>query len=488
MRNLFLLVLVFLIAFSQLMMFLKNGETASKIPVIYWATDQNPTRQRTVDLYRAWLKTNGYPDMDVRVDPVNGQAQKLIIQGLSGVAPDMFNLFGWDIQYLYQLGIIADLDPIISNLAIPSENHDPVVSNEIYIDGKRVAFSQNAGTSYYFVNNDFIKSIGMELPPTSWDLETFEKYGKELVAKANAVKKRQQSFLTPTVDRETVRRSFGISIFNETMTKCTLNTPVHVEMLKKIYQWTYVDHILPSQADMESMSVEAGAGGANATTLLKQGVYSMGWSGLPVLIGLHEIKANFEIGIAEAPSGGFRNSVTRTYGLTLYSAGKNKDYAKYFLQYLTSESHNLQIADNGDQMPPIPSFRKRDEFMKPVGRMNEWKCHEIYTAKAKELGIANEYSVYAAYNPILKEEKKAFEAFMSKVITAEAATKLMEEKVMALIALSINNNSELKARYEKDLLVQNEIDKAKAEGKKIPLNLVKNPFLLRYYKDTGKGI
>jgi multiple sugar transport system substrate-binding protein len=420
MRNLFLITLTLLIAFSQLMVFLNKGGTASGVPVIYWATDQNPTRETTVKLYRAWLKKNGYPDMDVRVDPVNGQAQKLIIQGLSGVAPDMFNIFGWDLQYLNQLGIIANLDPIISNLPIPSENHDPVVSNELFIDGKRMAFSQNAGTSFFFVNRDFIRKIGMPLPPERWDIETFERYGREYIVKANAqgIKKKQPAFLTPNLDRETFRRTLGVSIFNETMTKSAIDVPAHVFAMKKIRDWTVQDHFLPSRADVESISVEAGAGGANGTTLLNQGVYGMMWSGLPILIGLHEIKANFDIGICECPHGGYPNTVTRTYTLALYSAGKNIEYAKYFLYYLTSEPHNLQIADNGDQMPPIPSFRKRDEFMKPFGRTNEWDAHAIYSEKAKELGIANEYSPYAAYNPLKKEEQKAFDSYMAGILTA----------------------------------------------------------------------
>jgi multiple sugar transport system substrate-binding protein len=64
----------------------------------------------------------------------------------------------------------------------------------------------------------------------------------------------------------------------------------------------------------------------------------------------------------------------------------------------------------------------------------------------------------------------------------------MEEKINDLIRLNVKNNSELKVKYDKDLLVQAKIDEYKKAGKKIPLELVKNPFLLRYYKDTGKGI
>ncbi|MBL8991806.1 MAG: extracellular solute-binding protein, partial [Spirochaetia bacterium] len=333
MKNLFLLCLFVLTAFSQIIQFRnsKNEKDATGAPVLYWATDMNPTRQRTVNLFRAWLKTNHYPDIDLRVDAQNGKLEKILVQGVSGVGPDIFNLFGWDMQYLYQVGLIAELDPLMKDLPLPREHHDPTVSNDLYVDGKRIAFSQNAGTSYYFVNRTYLRSIGMPMPPERWDLDAFEAYGKEFYQKANKNRKDNlKSFLVNTVDRETFRRSAGVSVFNETMTSCVLNQSEHVALLKRLYKWTYEDHVIPSAADSTMFSVDQGRGGGNYQQLFHKGYMPLFWSGLPILIQLRDLTPPVDIGIAESPSAGFRNSVTRTFSTALYPGKRNMHLARYF--------------------------------------------------------------------------------------------------------------------------------------------------------------
>ncbi|MBN8215559.1 MAG: hypothetical protein J0L75_02905 [Spirochaetes bacterium] len=490
MRIMFLSILTALVAFSQVVVYrTRPAAAAGGIPVLYWATDNNNTRQRTVDLYRAWLKKNGYPDMDVKVDNINGTLQKLVIQGVAGVGPDIINAFAWDLKFLNQTGMIADLGPVFAGLPVPAENHDPMVSNDLWEGSARLGFSQNAGTSYYFVNRTWLRSIGMAMPPESWTPDQFEAYGREYVAKANRGRKEKvRSFLINTVDRETLRRSAGISIFNETLTACTLNRPEYVALYKRIYRWMYDEKFIPTAAESASFSVEAGKGGGNYTQLFHRGYFAMQWSGLPILIMLRDIQPPVDLGIAECPNLGYRNSVSRTYAAALYSGSRNQKLARYFLLYLTSEPHNLQIADNGDQMPPIPAFRERDAFLKPAAWPNEWDAHRQYKDKAKELGIPSEYSPWVAYAPTQKEEYKAWDTFISRVATAEAACAQAEERINDLIARACQRSAELRARRAKALEVQARIDQFKKEGKKIPLNLVQNPFLYRYYKDTGAGI
>jgi len=489
MKNAFLALLAILVIFSQFMVYQRTSGAAGGLPVLYWATDNNITRQVTVDKYRVWLKKNGYPDMDVKVDNINGSLQKLVIQGAAGVGPDIMNLFGWDLHYLNQIGMVQPLDDLMADLKVPPENHDPTVSNELFAAGKRMGFSQNAGTSYYFVNLTWLRKIGMPPPPERWTVEAFEAYGRAYVEKANRDRKvSQRSFFINYVDRETFRRSYGVSYFNETLTACALNRPEHVALLKKIFDWTYTEHFLATRAEAESISVESGKGGGNWTSLFHNGTQALVWSGLPILISLRECAGPVDLGIAECPSGGYRNSVSRTYATALYSGSANHKLARYFLLYLTSEPHNLEIAENGDQMPPIPSFRERDAFMKPPAWPNEWNAHRVYKEKSSELGTPSEYSPFVAYNPYQKVERNAVDAYFSKVTSAEEACQTMEEQINALIQANVARSPENRARYDRARAVQARIDAAKREGKKIPLDLVENPFLRRYYRETGKGL
>lgn len=490
MKNAFLGLLASLVVFSQFMVYQRAAATtAAGLPVLYWATDNNITRQVTVDKYRLWLKKNGYPDMDVKVDNINGSLQKLVIQGAAGVGPDIMNVFGWDLHYLNQIGMVAPLDALMGELAVPRENHDPTVSNELYSGGKRMGYSQNAGTSYYFVNLTWLGKIGMPPPPERWTVDSFEAWGREYVAKANRDRKEStRSFLMNHVDRETFRRSYGLSYFNETLSACVLDRPEHVALLKRIFDWTYTERFLATRAEAESFTVEAGRGGGNWSSLFHKGIFAMAWSGLPILISLRDCVPPIDLGIAECPSGGYRNSVSRTYATALYSGSPNHKLARYFLLYLTSEPHNLEIAENGDQMPPIPSFRERDAFLKPPAWPNEWNAHRVYKEKSGELGTPSEYSPFIAYNPYQKIERNAVDAYFSKVISAEEACSQMEERINAQIKANLDRSADLRALHAKALATQAKIDALKRAGKQIPLELVENPFLRRYFRETGRGI
>lgn len=490
MKNVFLGLLAALVTFSQIIVY-RHNDVVNKdgVPVLYWATDQNPTRQTTVNLYRAWLKKNGYPDMDIVVDNINGNLQKIIIQGAAGVGPDIMNVFGWDLQYLDQIGMVETLDPLMKDLPVPSENHDPMVSNELWVGNRRIGFSQNAGTSYFFANLSYIKKLGVPLPPLRWTISEFEEWGRVYVEKANQNRPdKLRCFVSPGVDWESLCRSAGISIFNETLTACVMNRPETVRVFETVKKWQNVDHFIPSQAERDSFTMDASAGGGNWVGLMTRGYYAMGWSGLPFIIGMRENGVQFDLGIAECPSFGYRNSISRTYAAAIYSGSPKKDLARYFLLYLTQEPHNLQIADNGDQMPPIRSFRERDAFLKAPGHSNEWEAHRIYKEKAYELGTPSEYSPFVHYSPYQKKMRDARDGFMSGVYTAPKALAILEDDINNLIQANLNKNANLRVQYQNAKKIQAEIDQYKAAGKPVPLHLVSNPFLYRYFKDTGRGI
>jgi ABC-type glycerol-3-phosphate transport system substrate-binding protein len=490
MKNLFLALLALLIVFSQYVVYrVKDTRSAGGVPVLYWASDYNPTHEHTAQLYRAWLKKNGFPDMELHVDVVNGNLQKLVVQGVAGVGPDLMDLFGWDLHYLHQIGLVQPLNALLSDLPVPAENHDPMVSNDLFIDGERMGFSYNAGTSFYFVNVDWLRKIGMPPPPSRWSVEAFEAYGREYVEKANRGRKEKtRSFFFNHVDRDTLRRSMGLGTFNETLSACTLNRPDHVAMLKRVQKWMEEDRFFPTSAEAQSVSVEQGSGGGNYASLLHRGYFGIYWSGMAMVRVLRECKPPVELALAESPNAGYPNSISRTFATAIYSGSPNQKLARYFLLYLASESHNLQIAGTSIMMPPISSFRDRDAFMKPAQWTNEWAAKRAYRDKARELGIPSEYSPFVAYTPWMKEERRAWDSFINRVITAEEACALVEKQIQALIEANLARDPALRRRHEEALKVQARIDEMKRKGERIPLELVKNPFLHRYYRDTGRGV
>ncbi|MBL8994880.1 MAG: hypothetical protein JNM63_16150 [Spirochaetia bacterium] len=259
-------------------------------------------------------------------------------------------------------------------------------------------------------------------------------------------------------------------------------------MWERIRVWVNEYKFIPNAAEAAEFVMDQGAGGQDKVTLFHQGVFALWWSGFPALISLRTLSPKLDLSIAECPSGPFRNSVTRTFAASLYSGGKQKELARLFLLYLTSEEHNLQISENADQLPPMPSFRLKQHFLEHAEYKNEWPAHTAFIEKISEIGVPAEYSPYIQNGSILKLENHYWEEFASGLASAEDAIRALESRINDLMAVQISGDPSLRNRFDEACLRQGKIDKIRQEGGKVPLVLVDNPFLSRYYRDTGRGI
>ena len=62
---------------------------------------------------------------------------------------------------------------------------------------------------------------------------------------------------------------------------------------------------------------------------------------------------------------------------------------------------------------------------------------------------------------------------------------LTEKFINREIELNVSKNPELAAKHAKLLVDQAEIDRLRAAGEPVPLELITNPFYRRYYVDQG---
>ncbi|MBL8993255.1 MAG: extracellular solute-binding protein [Spirochaetia bacterium] len=488
MQKLFILILAILVVFSQIILF-RNDKIRVAVtgaPVIYWVTDPNPARIQQIALFRQWLKKNNFADIDVRVDTANSGLQKTIIQSVTGTAGDMIDMPSGSVGYLKEMGVLKDMSQVDKEFGYKDSDIYEPTRPDIFMDGKHYAFPCNIGLAALLVNRDAFRKAGMEPPPSRWDFASFEAIGREFVKKANAGKKRQESFMMDTSMGELMRRSLGVSYFNETLTKAAINRPEYIDVLKRIYRWIYVDHLLPSAAERASFTIEQGYGGLSFQ-LFFHGQYAMIHTGRWAMIQLRDMKAKFEIGVAEYPHGGYPNALAVSRSIVVYAGSKHPELPKYFCAFLRSEDYNMHIVRDSDGNPPETPYLDREEFLRPVGHENEWLMHQGLGTIAKTIAIGREFSPYVLYVAYQKFENRFNDGFISGIYTAEQTAKLIDDVINEEIRKYLARNPGKQADYDKALERQKQIDALKKEGKKIPLALVDNIFLKRYYKDTGRG-
>ena len=454
------------------------------VPVLYWVTDPNPARFTQIEVFSEWLRKNNYPKIDMRVDAANKEIAKRIIQGVSGVAGEIFDIYnGGEMRTLHALGILTDVTDLARERGFDPSKTYPAMLPDITVDGRQFTFPANVWTAMFWVNKATFRKHGLPIPPSIWDFEAFERLGKQFVEVANPPGEPRRNFFANHVEPVIIRRSMGLSTFNETLTRCTLDDPRNVRTLELIYKWTYQDHLLPTRSESTSFATDSGFGGS-VPQLFKSGNYAIVQYGRYILIQLRQF-GSMELSVSELPNGGFRNTITGTRAASVYIDGKRKDLAPYFLEFLASEDYNMQIVRDCDAMPPNPAYTQLEEFLYPPQYPNEWECHQAYADALRDIAISLSYSPFVLPGIESRIRRQTHELFMADQLSAQEAAQRMADLINEEVQRTLNDKSELQRRYDQLCARQLQIDELRASDKKVPLDWIENPFYRRYYQAQG---
>ncbi|MBL8994486.1 MAG: extracellular solute-binding protein, partial [Spirochaetia bacterium] len=390
-------------------------------------------------------------------DTANTGLQKAVIQAVSGVASDTMDMFSGNVHYLHAMGVLQDMSSVDQEFGYKDADIYGPTRDDIFIDGKHYGFPCNIGLAALVVNRKAFRQFGMEAPPFRTDFETFEAIGSDFVSRANAGKKRREFFFFDNIQYETMRRSVGISFFNETLSGADLNRPEFVRILKLAKRWTEELHLVPSDADLASMSSEQGYGGSTFQ-LFNNGNYAMIYTGRWAMIQLRQMNAQYDISAIEYPNGGYPNALVFSRSVVAYKGSPNLEIVKQFCAFLRSEEYNLHIIKDSDGNPGEVSYLDREEFLRPVGHTNEWGLHQGLARIAKSIAFGREYSPFVLFINYGRHESRYLQGYRSSIYTAEETAKLIHDAVNEEISLSLGRNPDLKKSFEAALVKQKRID------------------------------
>lgn len=465
--------------------FVIRQKAAGNLPVLYWVTNANPARVKQVETFQAWLKKNGYPEFELRLDSANNDLSKKLIQGVSGMGGDIMDVITNDMMpYLAESGIIEDITVPAENMGFGVRNTYPSLAAALQFRGAQYGYPCNVNVDLLIVNRAAFRKAGMEPPPETWDFATFERIGREYVDKANQGKKGERYFFTSATNAEVVlRRSYGLDIFNETMTGSLLADPRNAAMLEKLKQWTEEYRLIPSAADASSFAGESSGGGLDFP-IFKRGYYAMLYSGR-YIIHPARLSGETDYTVSQPPYAEFPNALIGARAASIYRGSKHPELAAYFLRFLASPEYNALITEDGDGLPPLPAAAREPGFLSPPDHANEKDFHGPFARAAETIAIP--YSVSPYVNPYLvrRIDRDYLDAFKSSLFPAEECGRRAAAEIDAEIAKSLEEHPKLRPAFERDREVQAQIDARKAEGRKIPRSWVKNPFYLKYYEAKG---
>jgi multiple sugar transport system substrate-binding protein len=476
-------------------------DTSSPVPVIYWVTDANPARDEQVRLFHAWLAKNNLPRVELRLDTSNNDDTKKIIQGVSGVGGDIMDLYtGSTMRYYQAIGLLKDVTDAAQAKGFDLSRTYPTVAPEITVEQEngelhQYMFPCNVVATLYFVNKETLAAAGItEIPPVRWTAAEFERWGKRFVAAANKPGARQRSFWVDAVDPIPLYRGAGASELNETCTAAAIDDARVAESYRLIYRWTFVDRLIPSSADHQSFSASSGYGGSTPQ-LFNNGTCALLLGGRHLFIQFREFDKGraargeplMNLAAVEPPffEGGLPNIAVGTRAASVYAGSDNQDAAVNFLAFLASEDYNMQVVRDGDSLPPNPRYAETEAFLRPPDHLNEWGVHEVFATAATDIAIGGSYSPFILPRVVVRETSRALDEVMNDRLAPEEALRQANDRINQGIARTLAENPKLRPQYEKLVDLQKQIEAARAQGRKVPKEWLKNPLHRAYYQFKG---
>lgn len=459
-----------------------RSNVQSEVPILYWVTNISSARVKQVELFHEWIKERGYPEFEVRLDSTNSDASKKLIQGVSGVGADIISMVRDEAWLFHATGMLEDLRPLAKKHGFTLDQTWGVAAHSFMVGREQVGFPRSMSLQTYFLNVRLFEKYGVPLPSLRWTVGEFEKTAQAFVAAANQGRDpRDRIFFCDIVNVATLRRGMGRSVMNETMTRCTLDNPESIRVIKLIHKWTYEDRIIPTQADLDFF-----AGSDTNTSRIQLFIrdrYALLTGGRYSLVQLRE-HSELKMEVRMTPYESFPNTLLGTGSVGIYKNSKHKELAAYLLEFFTSETYNMSVVRTADAIPPIPSYSSTEEYLHPADHPLEWQIHQE-TSDLMAYAVAPEASPFILPTSFNRIESEYRLAALAGIYTPEEGMARAEDFVNREIEQTISADPQLRAKYDKLLKQQELIERLRAEGKKVPAHLITNPFYQRYYRERG---
>jgi ABC-type glycerol-3-phosphate transport system substrate-binding protein len=453
------------------------------VPVLYWMTQDDPVKRETIALFGQWRAAQGLPPVELRIDHSNQDATKKLVQGVSGVGGDLIDLYYTELELMQSTGMLVDVTDEARREGFGPSSTYPAISIDFMVEGRQFGYPRNVDGPMCWVNRATFARFGLPEPPAHWTWDEFEERGRRFVAAANPPGTRQRTYFINRIWPPVLRRGLGLSTFNETMTRCTLDDARNVEVLTRIRRWTVEERLMPTAEDQAAMAAD-GTAWDSSFGLFAAGRFAMIYEGLWALIRLRPL-GDFQLRAVEPFTSGFRNMELGCGAVAVYGGSKHPEEARSFLRFLASEPFNRLVARSGDSMPTGPAYAWQAVFLQPPGQEGDWPAKAAFAQAGPTIGIGNSKSPFVLPSIVLKLDTQALQLVLAALLTPAEAARQEARQINAEIALTIGQDPALARLYEARQAQQRQIDQRRAAGRPVPATWISDPFHLAYYRAQG---
>ena len=414
-------------------------EHKGKTPLV-WVSDDNPARREQISLFN---RLN--PAFDLRLDPNNSGLEKIIVQSIGGVGPDLFDCYdAAQLSAYVKSGIAWDVTDALKREGIdPEASAWKVGLPAIRYEGRYYGLNTNAGADGIWINKTLFDQAGIPYPQGAWKWEDLIELAKKLTVRDEKGRAKQFGFICDWGNWPLLVRQFGGRIFTEDGTRCILDSPEAVAGVQLFHDLIYKYGVMPSPVEEAAMAT-AGGWGTGTITQFGASKAAMALGGrwwLCTLRGYDGLK----LAAVEAPHA--KNRLFRGYGrATLVNRNSpRKEQALKFLLYLAKKDYNELINEQADALSPMIEHCKTPLYLNnpkyPEENYNTIWRDITYVSEPSEISpfINNQLAqrIYNKQLDLIKNDQKP----------VADALRTAAQEINAEIQKTLERDPELKSRY-----------------------------------------
>jgi multiple sugar transport system substrate-binding protein len=326
-----------------------------------WCSDDNPMRHPQLALFN---QIN--PTLHVDLDPSNTGLEKVIVQSIGGVGPDIFDCYSpFQLSAYVRAGIAWDMtDKLAAEKLDPRKVTWPCVHVDAVLDDRVYGFPTNAAVNGIWFHKDVFDAASVAYPPRGqWNWPQLVDLAKKLTIRdPQTGRVSQYGFMCDwTIDYPQFLMQWGAKFYSDDGTRCTLDSPQAAAAIQFMTDLIYVYKVSPTPTEEQAMAT-TGGWGSGVISLFQAKRAAMAMGGRWWLCSMRSIP-DLHLGAAEAPV--YNERIFRGYGKAtlINSKSPNREKAFAFMKYLASEPYNDLINKQADGMGPVMKYSQTDKFL-----------------------------------------------------------------------------------------------------------------------------
>ncbi len=330
-----------------------------KIPLV-WVSDDNPARRGVIALFNKL-----HPEYDLRLDPLDPNAgmEKVMLQCLAGVGPDLFDSWGpSQLDCYVRSGVAWDVTDELAKRGIDQARDVwPAALPATTREGRVYAFPTNIAVDAIWINKDLFDAAGEPYPNGPWTWDQFLEVARRLTIKDEHGRIKQFGFLCSWGYWPQFVMQWDGHIFSEEGTRCVVDSPEGIAAIQFMHDLMYQYHVMPTPVDEATMATQGGWG-SGSISYFGTGRGAMAMGGRWWLCTLRDY-GRLNLGAVESPYAKRRLSLAYARATLVNRYSPRREQALDFLVYEAGKDYNDLINRQADAVAAVIRYNYTPEFL-----------------------------------------------------------------------------------------------------------------------------